>query len=495
MSAFYSGASTSRFFLDWAASILSPDNEIRGSIRTLRARARDLECNTALIAGFCHELESNIIGPDGILLHAKVTNRSGQLQKETNFAIENAWKRWGNPENASLDTRASWTDLQHQIVRRQFIDGEILIRRHVGAANEFAFALQLIDPDLLDETFDRAPDANGDEIRMGVEINQDGKPLAYHLFRAHPSELARRGLSRERVRVPASEIIHFFRQSRPGQTRGVSELAPILTTVKMMDGYNEAELVAMRFVASKMFAILNNSELSAQAMQPSKQGEGAKTAASSGDKIMATAPGGAFELGLGQTVQALDLTHPNAAYTAFIQVMNRMVARAWGVSYYTVTGDTSQANYSSQRAALIPERDHWRLVQKRTAMHVHRPIFLWWLPQALLTGRIVTDNRVAAQLDEHEWRPRGWMWVDPANELDALEKEINLGINSRTRASSERGRDYEDVIDEIAEEQRYAADEGVDVSGEKGPQNLGERQVQRQQADNAAAVVPLVVTK
>jgi capsid protein len=56
----------------------------------------------------------------------------------------------------------------------------------------------------------------------------------------------------ERVPVDAAEIIHKFIQYRPGQTRGVTLFAPILLDLKMLDGYQQAELVATRMAAAKM---------------------------------------------------------------------------------------------------------------------------------------------------------------------------------------------------------------------------------------------------
>ncbi|MCH7532721.1 MAG: phage portal protein [Gemmatimonadetes bacterium] len=93
----------------------------------------------------------------------------------------------------------------------------------------------------------------GIEIRMGIEMDANGRRLAYHVFTRHPSE----GLGRERTHVPAAEIIHFFVRYRPGQTRGYSLFAPVLTTLKMVDGLTDAELVASRLAAAKMGFIKN----------------------------------------------------------------------------------------------------------------------------------------------------------------------------------------------------------------------------------------------
>jgi len=48
----------------------------------------------------------------------------------------------------------------------------------------------------------------------------------------------------------------------------------------------------------------------------------------------------------------------------------------------------------------------------------------------------------------------------------AAKEEIALGVNSRTRIAAERGRDIEEVLREIAAEQKLARELGVDLGGE-----------------------------
>ena len=49
---------------------------------------------------------------------------------------------------------------------------------------------------------------------------------------------------RRRQRVPADQIIHLYVSERGNQTRGVTWFHPVMTGIKMLDGYTEAELVA-----------------------------------------------------------------------------------------------------------------------------------------------------------------------------------------------------------------------------------------------------------
>ncbi len=460
MQAQHGGASFSRLFWDWATSIVSANQEIRYDLSTLRSRARQLVRDNAHMAGFVLAVEDNLIGADGILLQAKVANAAGKLNKTTNFAIEESWKEWGFPENASIDGHDSWVDLQRITVRNLAVDGEVFARLRPGANNDFRFAVQLIDPDLLDENFNRPRTSTQNEIIMGVEVDEDGKPLFFHFWPVHPSEFLNRSGKRERIPVPADEIIHLFVRLRPGQRRGVTWFAPILTDVKMLAGYEEAELVAARFHAAKMAAITIPDPEKAAVTNVNTKKPGDSNA-----NVMKVAPGGVWRLQPGEALETFDPTHPNQAFKDFVSTILRGIARALGVSYLTLTGDLTAANYSSMRAGLHPERDRWRLLQRWLSVHFHRRVYNGWLPQALLTQKLETDRRIASELRSVEWHPRGWKWVDPQNDLEAAKLEIQLGLNSRQRLCAERGVDFEDVIDELANEQEYADEADVDISG------------------------------
>lgn len=455
--------------LDWFAGRLSADAAIYGNITILRDRARQLADNSPIVVGFLDELANNVVGPEGITLQPRVVNGSGDPVKKTNWAITSAWNEWSMPESASIDAIDSWVDIQRQHVQAIARDGESIIRRHNGADNEFGFALQLIDPDLLDETYNVPPNDAGVEIRMSVEVNKFGKPLAYWLFKNHPADIYRRGASRERVRVPAEDIIHDFVRKRPGQTRGVTWFAPILTTVRMIDAYLEADLVAARVQASQMGFITNNNEEVIAAYAGDLARRKAQNATKAAQpKTMEMVPGITHELMPGQGVEWPNPTHPSMAAESFTRVMLRIAARGLGTSYHTLTGDLTQANYSSLRAGLLPERDHWRALQVWLSNRCHRRVFKWWLPFAHASQKLVVDRRIpAGEVYPHKWKGRGWKWVDPLKDLQAAEVELRLALTSRQKLHGEAGTNFEDTVDDLAYEDKYAGEQDVDISPER----------------------------
>src|SRR5512147_483058 len=91
----FDGAGVHRLLLDWIAQTRSADEEIRGDIRLLRARARELGRNNSYVKRYLRLLQNNVVGPMGIKLQAQVKTAGG-TDAETNRAIEVAWNDWAS---------------------------------------------------------------------------------------------------------------------------------------------------------------------------------------------------------------------------------------------------------------------------------------------------------------------------------------------------------------------------------------------------------------
>lgn len=450
----FGGAAVNRLTQDFNPYIQSPTQEVQWVLTTLRARAQQLVRDNSHASGFVNELANQVIGPDGILLQAKVkTATTDALHKGTNDKIEAAWKEWGMPEHATADGYESWVDFQRMVIRTIAIDGEVFIRKLRYFDNPFGFSLQIIDAELVDVTYNVPAGVGQNEIRLGIEVNQYGRPVAYWVWSAFPGEL---GKKRERQRIPADQIIHRFVRYRANQVRGVTWFAPVLLNLKNLDGYEFNELAASRASAAKMGFILNNTPEAAASFTWQ---EGQKPVQMDAEPLLIQ------ELLPGQNFQEFNPSHPTTAYKDFMKAVLRSIARGLGMAYTTLTGDLEAVNYSSIRAGLLSERDHFRSLQRWLGIHVHRVIYREWLDMALLSGALRLDSRLASNYYAVEWRPRGWKWVDPVNDLTAAALAIALGLDSRQRLAAEQGRDFEEIVLEIKQEMEFAESMGVDVSG------------------------------
>lgn len=451
----FSGAAFNRLTQDWIfAATRSPDSELRYELRTLRNRARDLVRNSPFGVRYSQLIVENVIGPNGIRLQAKNKTQEGKLFKRVNDAIERAWSEWSRPENCDLTKRLSLNELLSLEVSAWGSDGEIFLRILRGPEfGEFGLALQNLDPDLLDETLNQASTRTSGLIRQGIEYNEWGVPTFYHVWNRYPDEAF--AADRERIRIPASEIIHAFIPLRKGQSRGVPHGAAIMATLKMLDGYIEAEIVAARTASAKMGAIVDADPANPATVDP---GAGASDIPAEAD------PGALMNLiGTGGKLELWDPQHPTNAFPEFTRKMSHFIAVGFGVSYGTLTGDMADANYSSMKVGRQPEQDHWRRYQTFAICHVLDRIYREFLKAAFLNSKIpeITDYTIERWCAV-TWQPRGFPSPDPLKDIQADLIEVAAGVRTLTEICAERGRDLEEVLEERKRELELLDEYGVD---------------------------------
>lgn len=438
----FNGATGGRFTMDWVASILSADQEIKGNMRLLRARARELARNNPVAKSYLKLLTANVLGEKGIGYKAQVRNNDKTLNQAFNQKIEAGWREWSKKTNCTVDGKLSFRGVQNLVLRNLAVDGEVFIRKVAGYAdNKFRFAVQLIDADQLDHLYSRAASKSENEIRMGIEVDAWGKPVAYHINEKHPSDL---GGSLVRTRIPADQIEHLYDPERISQTRGITWFHPCMVELRMLGGYVEAELVAARTGAAKMgFLELTDASAFVEPNPDAKYRINAE-------------PGVVEQLPPGMKFTPWSPDHPSGAFPTFVKAMLRFVAGSMGVSYNALAADLEGVNYSSMRSGLLIERDQWKMLHSMLKENLLQPIFETWLSMALLSGALALDSRDPARFCEGKWEPRGWLWVDPLKDVQAGILGIGAGLTSRDALIAEQGNDVEEVFEQLKEEEELA---------------------------------------
>jgi lambda family phage portal protein len=448
----FTGASGSRLTLDWVAPILSADQECRGNLRLLRARGRELVRNNPIARHFLNMLGANVIGPAGIRYQSLVRDVKGEIDRNTNKKIEAAWAEWCKKGNCTVDGKLSFRALQDLALRSEAMDGECFIRKVRGFDNKWGFALQTIDADQVDHLFSRPgqPRSGETEVRLGIEVDSWGRPVAYWVNPGHPSDF---GGSLLRERIPADQIIHLFDPYRVNQTRGLTWFHAVMLALKMLNGYMEAEIVAARVGAAKMAFLVNTDPASFDGQNADPE-----------QLLRMEANAGMIEqLPPGYDVKEFKPDHPANAFESFIKTNLRWVASGLGASYNALANDLQGVNYSSLRSGLLIERDHWKVTQKHVAEDFMQPIFDEWLKMSLLTGALKLDSRDSERYSEGKWIPRGWQWVDPYKETQAAVLGIGAALQTRDQVISDRGGDYEEVFEQLAEEDKVADQFGIEL--------------------------------
>lgn len=461
----YAAASFGRTAADWIAQSTSADAELFTSLRTLRNRSRQLVRDNEYAAhAIKRVLPNNIVG-QGVRFQAQVMMRRGKsLNQKINTAIEGKWERWKRAEFCHTAGRLAFEDIERMIMACVPESGELLVRMICKSfgGSKVPFALEVIEADQLVDNFSGRTN-EGREIRMGVEVDEWQRPVAYWLYPRHPGDytIASTAPSNTWQRVPADEVIHIALFDRPMQTRGVPWLHAAMTKLRHTGGFEEALIVKARASASIMGFIQSDSQ------DTGVPGTGDDPMGADdvvdGEKVYDMAPGVIKELAPGETFNGFAPNGIDAAVEPFIRFLIRSFAVGTGISYESVSRDYSQSNYSSSRLALTEDRDHYRVLQAWLIRRFHQRVFEKWLEMAVLAGELdlpgyENDPEIYQAV---RWSPRGWDWIDPVKEVAAYRAAVRAGFMATDDVIAAKGGDAEETFKRMKRDNDLAKEYGL----------------------------------
>lgn len=434
------------------------DEELHNSLERLRGRSRTLAQNNDHMKRYLQMVVANIVGPHGFTQQSQIVE-GAQPDGLANRLIETAFAEWCRRGACEVSGQYSFADVQSIAIETIARDGECLVRRVRGpaAGNRWRYSLQVLDIDRLPIRMNETM-RNGNVVRMGVEMNSLGRPVAYHLLPKHPGSAEWSSVGTPE-RVPVGDMFHLFRPIRPEQRRGVPWAHTAMIRLEMLDKYEDAALVAARNGAERLGFFK-----SATGDTPVFDGKDP-----AGNSIITSVPGAFDTLPAGYEFQPFQTQYPDEAFGPFLTWAIRSIASGLGVSYVSLANDLTGVSYSSIRAGVLEERDMWMQIQAWFDEAFLRPVFLDWIETALLAGAIRFENGSAlpaakvAKFAVHSWQPRRWAWVDPLKDVQANIVAIREGLKSRRQVISEQGADLEDTWSQLAAEQQMAADMGLSL--------------------------------
>lgn len=452
----YEGAATGRRMNTWGLSSSGPNSSLYSSTNSLRSRSRELRRNNPLIDGGSDTLVANIIG-SGINPRWQIKDNPA-LKEE----LQELWSDW--TQESDFDDLLDFYG-QQSLGASALIDaGEFLCRfipSRPGEYDTVPLKLQLLEADHLDANYNSvAP--NGNEIRMGIEIDKQGRNLAYWLFTEHPGEYF--GLhsgGQQRERIPKEDIAHVFKPLRIGQKRGRPWLASIIVKLHELDQYEDAELVRKKTAA--MFGGFITETMGEDPNPGGFFGRNNGTDANQND-IIAIEPGTFPTLPPGKDVKFSQPVDVGVTYGVWLKQQLREIAVGMGITYEQLTGDLSGVNYSSIRAGLLEFRRRIMQLQHQIIIfQLCRPVARRFMDAAVLSGAVKIPDYVYNRRKylRIKWRPDGWPWVDPIKDQDAQKASVRNGFKSRARVIAENGDDIETIDREIAEDNARADELGL----------------------------------
>jgi lambda family phage portal protein len=129
-----------------------------------------------------------------------------------------------------------------------------------------------------------------------------------------------------------------------------------------------------------------------------------------------------------------------------------------------LASDLEGVNFSSIRAGVLEERQHWKSIQAWMIEHFMVPVYTEWLRMALISNQLapIPVNKIS-KFSEPKWQPRGFDWIDPLKDAKANWEELKMGVKSRADILAEKGKDVEDVFEQIKSEEQLAESVGINI--------------------------------
>jgi lambda family phage portal protein len=443
----YKATQSGNLFADWISGSSNADSNIRFNLRKIRDRCREQARNNDYAKRYLQLLVTNVVGQNGIRLQSKARNADNSLDIIGNNVLEREWAKWSKRGNCTIDGKLSFLDAQKLFIETLARDGEVLVRHITSNNPNDPYRIQFLDADYLDEEENKILN-NGQEIIMGVKLDKYKKPVSYYLFKEHPHNKQFGRHDRTHIEVPAEDIIHAYQLDRPEQTRGLPFMTTALNRLKMLDGYEEAELVAARVGASKMGFITS----------PHGDGFVGEDTEDDYTPIMSAEAGTFEQLPEGMSVQTFDPQHPTSGFDAFHKSIMRGIASGLGVSYVSLANNLEGVNYSSIRQGTLEERDNYRILQRFMIDHFIEPVFQKWLLQTMSfkNGFLLPPDKYDKFADNVEFNPRSWGWIDPVKEVKANVDGLNAGVVTMQDIQANYGRDVEELFEQHQREEELA---------------------------------------
>jgi lambda family phage portal protein len=482
---------------DWYPWVRSPDSEINVSRDIMVSRSRDLARNDGWASGGITRILDNTIGahmrlsanPDYRALAMFEKGFDVTWADEFRRAVEALWRGFS-------EDIGHWNDVSRQLtlsqqlrlaMRHKLIDGEDLFlaywmpeRVGIGAA-KYATSFLLVDPDRLSNPYQML---DTKYLRGGVEIDDYGVPIAYHIRKAHQNDWYNSAESMVWERVEREDedgwrrVIHDFERDRAGQNRGIGVFTPVLAHAKMLARYYGVELQAA--TVATIFGTYVTSPYDPKMVEAAMDSDGEelgfyqdlradwskeRPAMLNGVRVPTLAPG--------EEIKQVAAAHPHDGFGDFAHEMLRSIAAALGVSAEQITQDWSRTNYSSARAAML---ESWKTLSRRSTEFKYGtagPLYSCWLHEVMETGLlkdVLPRNapsfmEAATAYSRCDFLGVGRGYVDVTKEAAGAVMRMDGRLSSLRDENREQAKDWEEVLHQQALEVKMMNELGLNLPG------------------------------
>jgi len=452
----YDAAKAGRTLSDWIGSTGHINDEIQQAYQIVYERANELYQNNPLVQNYFQLLETNIVGPDGLVFKARTTSKIGGTYKpnvRNNDLMELHFKRWSKRGVCEISGRHSLQSLLGLIVTSAARDGDAFVRLHTfkpTKKNPYGLALQLIAAKRVDVGHNVARNAQGVAIVMGIEVDGNDLAIAYHLNHMNSGVQSRKPVQRERVL--AEDMYHVYSQEHAEQLRGISWLHPVMLSLHQLQKFEDCTAVAARIGASKMGFFLRKDD-------DADPADGLSDGVADDGEYYSQAEPGQFQiLPKGWDFKEFSPDFPAASHDSYVEARLKSISAGLRLGNTTLFMKVEGVNYSSIRQDRIAAQEMFKTLHSWLKESLLEPVYEEFVRQAFKNNALVDstkyripDSEIDNMLADYSFQGRSWQWVDPKKDLEAMKIAKELCIYSPAKLAEMMGEDiYVQMLDTAA---------------------------------------------
>lgn len=476
-----SGASRSKNSMKgWKARSLTPQEDIDSNLPTLRQRSRSLFMSAPLATSAIKTNRTNIVG-QGLRLKstidAEYLHMTYEQAEEWQRAAEREFGFWAKSKLCDATRVNNFYEIQQVACLNWLMNGDAccLIEYDRSTKRYFPYGLRLhlIESDRVSTPHSagtcvnlmyRDPETKN-RIFNGVEVDDKGKIVAYHICSSYPGSnlYAQKKWTRVKAfgeRTGNPNILMIYESERAEQYRGVPYLAPVVESLKQLTRYSEAEMMAA--VINGFFTVFVTSE-SGTTDQPFTGVTDEEDNVTDDDVSYELGPGMVNVLRPGEKIDIADSKRPSTNFDSFVSSLAKYIGAALEIPYELLM-KSFNASYSASRAAILEAWKAFKMKRTWLANDLCQPVYEMFLAEAVASGRLnapgfFIDPLIKEAYCKAQWNGPAQGMIDPLKEVNAAEKRISLNLSTHDRETTEMtGGDFESNIRQLQLEKKLIAD-------------------------------------
>ena len=450
----------------WNPVKSSPQSDIDINLGVLRGRSSDLVLGTPVASAAINTSRTNIIGA-GLKVAPrpayKLLGITAEQAEEWSRRTKAEFNLWASSTKCDIYGRNNFYDMQDIAYMGYAVDGDsfaLFKWREADALMPYSLRIQLveaarvsnpwainIDGIMLPGSVVMHNTENGNRIINGVEVDDDGKVIAYYISNRYQYDPANMYEPPKWGRVSAigtqtgmPNIIQVCHDERAEQYRGVPKLAPVIETIKQTGRYTNAELTAAIIKAYFTMFIKETTDHETGDIPIADALNGEEKFPALDPKSIALGPGTVNLLPPGYDVAAIDPQRSLSTFEPFVKELTKQIGASLGIPY-EVLMKSFNSSYTASRAALLQAWSEFKMRRTWFSRDFCQPIYETWLTEAIVLGRISAPGFFTDPVKRAAWCNSEWFGpvmgvLDPVMESQSALLLILLGLSTREKESA-----------------------------------------------------------